>query len=142
MSARLDNLIRLGEWNVDEKRRQLSDLLKLMADLERRVRELDDEVEREKFAARSKPSESGMYYGSYIKAALKRRENLMDSLEQMDPVVTAARDELADAFQDLKKVEITQRNRDQREARERDRREQAFLDELGQESHRRRQRAG
>ncbi|WES30380.1 flagellar FliJ family protein [Varunaivibrio sulfuroxidans] len=138
----MDNLIRLGEWNVDEKRRQLSDLLKLMADLERRVRELDDEVEREKFAARSKPSESGMYYGSYIKAALKRRENLMDSLEQMDPVVTAARDELADAFQDLKKVEITQRNRDQREARERDRREQAFLDELGQESHRRRQRAG
>lgn len=142
MSARLDNLIRLGEWNVDEKRRQLSDLLKLMADLERRVRELDGEVEREKFAARSMPSESGMYYGSYIKAALKRRENLMDSIEQMDPVITAARDELADAFQELKKVEITQRNRDLREARERDRREQAFLDELGQESHRRRQRAG
>lgn len=138
MTTRLDNLIRLGEWNVDEKRRQLADLLKLMADLERRVRELDEEVEREKFAARTAPSEGGMYYGAYIEAALKRRENLMHSLEQMDPVIAAARDELAEAFQELKKFEITQRNRDRREARERARREQVFLDELGQENHRRR----
>ena len=49
------------------------------------------------------------------------------------------RDEIIEAYQELKTLEITQENRDKRELAELERKTNAMLDEIGLTLHRRRQ---
>lgn len=58
-------------------------------------------------------------------------------LEMVRAEIVRAREELAEAYNELKTFEITQRERDRRAQEERDKKEQAFLDEVGLNIHRR-----
>lgn len=135
----LHNLIRLGEWQVDEKRRQLGQLLKVLDDLEERARRLEQELIEEQRVAARDPSGAGYLYGNYAEAVIERRERLKESIARAEAEVARARDELREAYRDLKKYEIAQRNRDQKAAAERARKEQMVLDELGLQGYRTRQ---
>ncbi|HEX9701976.1 MAG TPA: hypothetical protein VGA19_03935, partial [Rhodospirillales bacterium] len=68
MARNLDTLIRLNEWTVDERRRELGEVLKALAELENGLDRLRHEVTKEQNAAMASPDVAGFYYGNYAKA--------------------------------------------------------------------------
>ncbi|MEQ8664808.1 MAG: flagellar export protein FliJ [Rhodospirillales bacterium] len=136
MPKDLQNLIRLNEWEVDEKRRKLGELLRLMANLEAQAKALEEELVREQHKAGENPVEGGLLYGAYAETVIERRERIKDSIEKMEEAITEAREELRVAYLELKKYEIAQENRDKKMAREAARRETMEYDEVGLQSYR------
>ena len=131
MAKNLNTLIRLNEWNVDERRRELGDVLRALAELETGLERLRQEVTKEQNAAAAAPAEAGFFYGRYAQGVIGRRQSINDGIQRMEAQVAAAREKLNESYRELKKFEVAQRTRDEREARELARREQGVLDEIG-----------
>jgi len=142
MAKDLHNLIQIHEWDVDEKRRKLGELLRLLDNLEAQARALEEELVREQQAAKDSPEEAEFLYGEYAETVIDRRERIRESIRQMESAIEEAREELRLAYVDLKKYEVAQENRDRRATQERNRREQAELDAVGLEGFRRKRVAG
>lgn len=141
MAANIKNLIRLNEWNVDEKRRKLGELLRLQGELEDQMKQLEADLIEQQKAAAADPNLAGLTYGAFAKQVIQRRENLQDSIDQMEFVIGHAQDELSQAYQELKKYETVENNRLRRFEREQNRREQIMLDEVALNQHRRKKAA-
>lgn len=131
MAKNLNTLIRLNDWTVDERRRELGEVLRALAELEDGLERLRQEVVKEQNAAMASPAEAGFFYGNYAQAVIGRRQTLDEGIRRMEAQVAAAREQLNEAYRELKKFEVAQKTRDQREARELARREQGVLDEIG-----------
>lgn len=125
----LKSLIRLHRWQLDEKRRALVELETLRERLEGEIQRLDDEVAAERQAAEESPAER-LGFGAYIRNALKRRDRLRQSVQQVEEQIAAVRQEIAEAFQDLKKFELAQEERDRRAAMRRRRVDALAMDEV------------
>ena len=136
MAKNLHTLIRLNEWSVDERRRDLGQVLQSLADLEDGLRRLGEELVREQQVVQASPDEAGFFYGNYANAVIDRRDHLKHGIARMEDEVAKAREKLNDAYRDLKKYEVVQENRDLREVQEQARKEQMTLDELGLQVHR------
>lgn len=135
MAKNLGGLIRLHEWNVDQKRRKLGELLNLLADLEEQAIGLEEEVKSEQRVASASPAVAGLLYGNYAMGVIERRRRIAESIAKTEETVAAAREDMREAFMILKKFQTAQDNRDRREADELNRKEQAILDEIGARRH-------
>lgn len=135
MAKSLGGLIRLHEWNVDQKRRKLGELLGLVADLEAQAISLEDEVKSEQRAATASPEVAGLLYGNYAMGVIERRRRITESIVKTEDIMVTAREEMREAFIILKKFQTAQENRDKREAEDLNRLEQAILDEIGSRRH-------
>ncbi|MEM8796521.1 MAG: flagellar export protein FliJ [Pseudomonadota bacterium] len=124
-----DSLIRLKQFQVDEKRRQLTAIELMIADFKRMASELDHQIQVEQ--ERSGISDVTHFaYPTFAKAAIQRRDNLLQSADDLSGQLEAAQDALAEAVEDLKKVELLE-ERDQSRARDQaDYEEQEELDEM------------
>lgn len=131
MSKDLYSLIRLHDWQVEERQRVLADLLGAVAALEMRARHLEESLLHEQKVAAAAPAEVGMYYGDFAKAAIERRKVLAKAITEAEAEAAAARDQLREAYRELKKYAMAQDHRNAREAAERNRKEQVLLDEMG-----------
>jgi len=131
MARGLKTLIKINEWNVEQKQRKLGDILRLIDSLETQARLLEEELVREQAAAAASPEEAGFIYGNYADAVIHRRERLEQSIVQAEVEADAAREELGEAYRDLKKFETAQANREAMVAKELARKEQITLDEVG-----------
>ena len=140
MANDLDTLVRLRQWAVDEKRRKLGQLIKLQEALERQGQMLEEELVREQAVAAAAPAEAGFLYANYAEAVIQRRRSIEQSLAKVQGEIDEARDELRHAYRELKKYEVAQAGRTRRKALERARKDQAALDEVGQQGHLRRRR--
>lgn len=138
MSKGLHGVIRLHKWTVDEKRRALGQLLQREEEILRFQRLLQEELLREQTLARQDVT-LARAFGQYLKLYSRRRDAIAQALVEVRQRIEAARQDLADAFLDLKTFELTQASRDRQEKLERDRKEQAMLDEIGLTLHRRRE---
>lgn len=127
--SELDTLIRLHRWQLDEKRRALADLRALADRLEEEKARLEAEVAREQETARSS-AEVAFSYAGFAQVAIERRRRLEESIGQIRRQIVSATDEVAEAFQELKRYELAQEGRDRRERQRRRRREGALLDEV------------
>lgn len=136
MAKDLQILIRLNEWTVDERRRELSDVLGSLESLENGLRRLREELAREQQAVQSSPNEAGFFYGNYAAGVIQRRQHLNDGIVQMEAKVADAQDRLDEAYRELKKFEIAQEHRNFELAQEIGRQEQSEMDELGLQVHR------
>jgi len=132
----LQNLIRINEWEVDEKRRKLGELLRLMANLEAQAKALEEELVREQQEAGGSPVEAGLLYGAYAESVIERRERIKESMDKMEAAIADAREELRVAYLELKKFEVAQENRDRKLAKEAARRETIEYDEVGIQGYR------
>lgn len=141
MAKNLKGLIRLHQWMVDERRRKLGDLLKMLAELEDQSKRLEAEVVDEQKAAANAPETAGFLYGNYARHVIERRERLAKSIASTETQIAAAREELNETYRELKKFQVAQDVRDRREALEVTRRDQNVLDEIGLVMHRRRRAA-
>ena len=125
-----ETLIRLKRFQVDEKRRKVAQIETMIAEFERMSADLDREIITEQTKAGI--SDPGHFaYPTYAKAAIQRRDNLARSIGDLRAQLEEARAHLADAFEELKKVEILEERDQQRERAEASAREQAELDRVG-----------
>ena len=130
MKSRSESLIRLKKFNVDEKRRQVMQIEMMVADFERMATELDQQIEIEQ--NKTGISDVAHFaYSTFAKAALQRRDNLLASAQDMRVKLETAQDQLAEALEDLKKVELLDQREHQREAAEQLKVEQSEYDEIG-----------
>lgn len=134
-------LIRLKQQELDEKRLVVTRLESEAATIKSLIEKLDIEVVCESEAARGDAS-SSFGFGSYLSSARARRRGLEERLAQVGEKIAVAADEVADAFREMKRFELAQSLAEQREAAESNRREQAFLDDVGLTSYRRARASG
>ncbi len=130
MKSRSESLIRLKKFQVDEKRRQVAQIEMMATDFERMAAELDQQIEIEH--QKTGISDVAHFaYSTFAKAASQRRDNLLASAHDMREKLEVAQDELAEAIEDLKKVELLDQRESQRDAAEEAKNEQAAYDEIG-----------
>jgi flagellar export protein FliJ len=110
-----ETLIRLKKFQVDEKRRRVAQIEGMIADFQRMSVDLEREIQVEQERAGINDP-SHFAYPTYAKAAIQRRENLTRSADELRIQLEDAKALLAEAFEELKKVELLD-ERDQ--ARER-----------------------
>lgn len=125
-----DTLLRLKRFQVDEKRRQVVQIETMIAEFERMASDLDREIlfEQEKAGIH----DIGHYaYPTYAKAAMGRRDNLKRSADELVGQLTDAQDALAEAFEELKKIELLDERDGARERVAEAERDQAEMDRIG-----------
>jgi flagellar FliJ protein len=106
-----ETLIRLRKFQVDEKRRRVAQIESMVADFDRMAADLDREIAGEQDKA-GIHDPTHFAYPTYAKAALGRRDNLKRSADELKSQLEDARMALAEAFEELKKVELLDERRD------------------------------
>lgn len=99
-----DASIRLKRFQVDEKRRKLAQIDTMISEFKRMATDLEREIEIEE--ARAGISDRTHFaYPTYARAAIQRRDNLLQSAEDLGRQLDDARGELEGALEELKKFE-------------------------------------
>ncbi|MCK5777635.1 MAG: hypothetical protein KAH11_02520 [Rhodospirillales bacterium] len=124
-------LVRLNDWEVDQKRRILAEQLRQLENLIGLLEALEEEIKQEQAHAASMPTEGGILYGPYAEQAIRRREDYQNRIVQQERAVEDAREELRVAFLEFKKYEISEDRRVARIEAEIERDEQLELDQIG-----------
>lgn len=125
-----ETLIRLKKFQVDEKRRKVMQIEGMIADFERMAGDLEREIKSEQDKANIHDP-SHFAYPTYAKAAIQRRENLKHSADELKVQLNEAKDALAEAFEELKKVELLDDRDRMRERAAEAAIEQSELDAIG-----------
>ncbi|MCC9624158.1 flagellar FliJ family protein [Thalassospira sp. MA62] len=134
MAKDFKTLIRMRKWALDEKRRELGEMLGVLENLIAEKKALEQAVLNEQKVASENPQLVGYAYGNFANAVIAEREILEQRIKAQEQKVDAFRDEVADAFKAVKTAEIAERNRVEAERAEADKKEQDELDEIGMRS--------
>jgi flagellar export protein FliJ len=134
-------LIRLQKWHVDGIRRKLSELEGMRAEFESRRAELEATVADERRFGESSPIGS-FAYPTFARAMNERSARLEESIRGIEREIQSTKDALTDAYSELKKAELLEEQRVERERVAGERREQDELDEIALKGFRRRQLEG
>jgi len=125
-----ETLIRLKKFQVEERRWRVSQIEGMIADFQRISADLEREiVSEQERAGINDPSHFA--YPTYAKAAIQRRENLLRSAEELCSQLDDAKALLAEACEELKRVELLDERDQARERADENTREQADLDDIG-----------
>ena len=126
---RTDTLLRLKRFRVDEMKRRMASIEAMKADLDKKLSDLDDNVAREK--QRAGDSDIGrLAFPSFLRSIEARRENLRNTLKEIEREHASALIDLNNAFQDLKALEFATEQQAKRLAEIEARRAQQRLDEI------------
>src|SRR3981189_558231 len=125
-----ETLIPLKKFQVDEKRRRVTQIEGMIADFQRMSVDLEREIQTEQERAGINDP-SHFAYPTYAKAAIQRRENLTRSADELRIQLEDAKSLLSEAFEELKKVELLDERDQARERAEANAREQADMDSIG-----------
>ena len=132
----IEKLIRFHKFDLDEKRRYLRELEEQEARIKEAIDAIDQEVQSEQAFSRGEAN-FAPYYGGYATRTKARREALVDELSKAHEVVEEARETVVQAFEELKKYEITKDKQDHRAYLEEERQTQIELDEIALTTHQR-----
>src|SRR5690554_4692260 len=114
-----ESLIRLKQFQVDEKRRQVAQIESMIAEFQRMADDLDEQIKAEQ--ARVGITDVGHFaYPTFAKAAAQRRDNLLHSAAELQDQLDRAREDLAVAVEELKKFELLEEREQMRERAEQD----------------------
>lgn len=121
-----DAVIRLKRFDVEEKRRKVTEIESMIADFKAMAADLDRQIALEQ--ERAGVTDVNHYnYPTFAKAARDRRDNLAASVAGLEARLAAARADLTQAAEEMKKVEMLQgRDPDRSGGREQD----PLLDEV------------
>jgi len=100
-----ENLVRLKQFQVNEKRRQLMQLDMMIAEFERMASELEMQISAEEKKA-GITDINHFAYPTFAKAARLRRDNLRDSQSDLAKQRSAAESLLSEAEAELSKAEM------------------------------------
>ena len=125
-----ETLIRLKKFQVDEKRRRVAQIEGMIAEFQRMATDLEREIQTEQERAGINDP-THFAYPTYTKAAIVRRDNLKRSADELKTQLEEARLALAEAFEELKKVELLDERDQARERVAENARDQAEMDRIG-----------
>jgi len=126
---RTDTLLRLKRFRVDEMKRRIAAIDAMRTDLERKLTDLDENVAREK--QRAGDSDIGrLAFPSFLRSIDARRENLRNTLKEIEREHASAQADLHIAFQDLKALEFANEQQAKRLAEIETRRAETRMDEM------------
>ncbi len=129
-------LIRLHKYKVDQVRQKLAGLEAMKVELMSRRSQLDETLERER--VRAKDSDIGrLAFPTFLQSVRARQENLQRSADELEDQIAEVREELNEAFRELKTFETAEAVEHGREMAAEARAEQIELDDLAIETHRR-----
>ena len=134
----LKTLIRLAGVNVDEKRRILTALQSREDGIQAALEAAEKQLIEEQRIAAEDATGVGFLYGAYANAFIDQRAKFHSMLASIRAEIEKARDDLSEAFREQKTYELTQKNREKKAREEADLKEQTFLDEIGLNLYRRR----
>ena len=132
----MEKLIRFHKFDLDEKRRYLRELEEQEARIQEAIDAIDQEVQSEQAFSRAEAN-FAPYYGGYATRTKASREALVDELSKAHEIVEQARETVVQAFEELKKYEITKDQQDHRVYLEEERQTQIELDEIALTTHQR-----
>ena len=124
------SLIQLRKFEVDERRQTVADIETMMGELQQMVIDLERQIEVEQEKA-GVSDVNHFAYPTFAKAAIARRDNLKNSCAELESKLEQARDQLAEAFEELKKVELIEERDAERVRIHEAAQEQTELDEIG-----------
>jgi flagellar export protein FliJ len=124
------SLIQLRRFEVDERRQTVADIETMIGELQQMVIDLERQIETEQEKA-GVSDVNHFAYPTFAKAAIVRRDNLKKSCAELETKLEEARDQLAEAFEELKKVELIEERDAERVRVHEAAKEQAELDEIG-----------
>lgn len=131
---RRGSLLRLKRFRVDELKRRLGTLDEMKADLEKRLKDLEDSVVRER--QRASDSDIGrLAFPSFLQSIEVRRKNIRTTMAELERERVAQQDDLSVAFQDLKTFEVAEEERMRRAAEAESHANQARMDEMAMVRH-------
>lgn len=126
---RQDTLIRLRKFRVDELQRRMATINAMQADVERKLADLETSVASER--ARAGNTDIGrLAFPSFLRSIEIRRENLRNTQAEIERERETCKNELTEAFQDLKSLELAAEQQRRRQAEVEARRTQSQLDEM------------
>jgi flagellar protein FliJ len=100
-----DALSRLKRFDVEEKQRKVAEIEAMIGDFNQMANDLDRQIAIEQ--ERSGVSDTNHYaYPTFAKAAIQRRDNLLASAADLEVKLAGARETLAEAFEELKRIEL------------------------------------
>ena len=124
-----ETLIRLKKFQVDEKRRKVAQIETMIAEFDRMANDLEREIRVEQDRA-GIHDPAHFAYPTYAKAAIQRRENLKRSADELKGQLNDAKEALAEAFDELKKVELLDERDQARDRAAEGARDQAEMDAM------------
>lgn len=138
MAADLDPLIRLRKHAVDEKQRVVAQLYREAENIERQKKVVEDQMAEEKrMAEEMGRPEAIVFFTRYAEGARKKIAALQASLKKMEARIEAAQEDMRTAFAEMKKVQITQARRKEREAKAIQKKEDDQMDDIALDQYRR-----
>ena len=100
-----DTMLRLQRFRFEEKRQQVSDIELMIADFNRKLGDLDQQIEMEE--DRTGVSDPGHFnYSMTAKSIRGRRDNLSKSIAELDAQMKEAVEQTSEAEAELRKIEL------------------------------------
>ena len=129
MKDALNTLERVKKFEIDEQRRVLMQKLAREEELQKTLKNLIEEYEREKEFVSQNPTLCD--FGAYTDQYVKKRRALEKSIAEVQDEIENIRDIMADMFKEQKTFEIVTQNRKNKKNKELAEQEQKLLDEVG-----------
>ena len=130
MGKGIATLVRVNEWTVDERRRDLGTLLDELNEIQSSKTNLETQFASEQNAATLDPEITGVIFGPYADATMRQIQYLKSLIESKEEEITLAQEKLGEAYRELKKFEIARDNHRKKSIENLIRRDQRELDEL------------
>ena len=138
--ANLSSLIKLRRHNVEEKQKNLAMLYREAEVIENSKNVLIERLRAERAVLDQGPSiEMLAYFGRFSQNVNRMIERLNLEKVKLETRINVAQDDVREAFANLKRIEIVQRERDAAEKKEQADKENREMDEIGIEGFRRKE---
>lgn len=130
--AKLDSLIRVRRYGVEEKQKALAELYRQVERFEIRRQQFEEELmtEREALVRETSP-EMLAYFGRYSQIVKRDLGRIDVELKKLDARIGLMQDDIRSAFADLKRIEIVHNRRLASERKAQDDKESNELDAIG-----------
>lgn len=137
--ANLKSLIKLRRHNVDEKQKALGELYRQVEMIEQNKQILIERLQEERDVLdKTGTLEMYAYFGRFSQNIQRSLERMNLEKQKIEMRINVAQEDLREAFANMKRVEIVQREREVEEKKEQDAKEGREMDEIGLDGFRRR----
>lgn len=138
--ANLKSLIKLRRHNVDEKQKFLANLYREVEMIEGSKNTLIERLRTEREVLdKSGSLEMYAYFGRFSQNIQRMLERLNEEKKKLETRIVIAQDDVREAFANMKRIEIVQREREREEKKEQADKETRELDEIGIDGFRRKE---
>ena len=135
----LNPLIRVQKHALDQKQKFLAELYRQAEEYEAQKEQMLQTLEDERNNLDDMGPEMLAYFGPYSESVKERCKEIDEALITLNTRIDFAREEIRNAFAELKKIEMTQEAREDAEQKKVDKKQSDELDEIGLEVFRRKQ---